>query len=139
MITRLPDPKTGAPSPVKFPALILLVSGGHNMLVLTRDLGKHTIIGNTLDDSVGEAFDKTARVLGIDAIPGGVGTWGRLLLSGQNTPPSPGGRGGWVGVEMGGWVSPKIQHFGPPGTPPPPGGAGALFLGFGLCRALRPV
>ena len=51
-------------------------------------------------------------------------------------PPPLGGR--WVG----GWVSRKFQHFGPPGTPPPPRGAGALFfffLGFGLCRALRPV
>ena len=39
-------------------------------------------------------------------------------------PPPRGGDfgilGGWVGVEMGGWVSPKFQHFGPPGTPPPP-------------------
>ena len=71
MVTRLPDPATGAPSAVQFPALILLVSGGHNMLVLTRALGDHTILGNTFDDSVGEAFDKTARLLGIDAIPGG--------------------------------------------------------------------
>ena len=62
---------------------------------------------------------------------------GRLLLSGQNTPPPR----GWVGVGMGGWVGPKFQYFGPPGTLPPRGrgGAGALFLGFGLWRPLRPV
>ena len=51
-----------------FPYLTLLVSGGHNMLVLTAALGKHTILGSTLDDSVGEAFDKTARLLGITKV-----------------------------------------------------------------------
>ena len=56
-------------------------------------------------------------------------------LVGKVLPPP--GVGGWVGVEMGGWVSPKFQHFGPPG--PPPRGAGVLFFGFQLCRALRPV
>jgi N6-L-threonylcarbamoyladenine synthase len=54
-----------------FPFLTLLVSGGHNMLVLTAGLGDHTILGSTLDDSIGEAFDKTARLLGIQTIPGG--------------------------------------------------------------------
>ena len=54
-----------------FPFLTLLVSGGHNMLVLTKGLGSHTILGSTLDDSIGEAFDKTARLLGINQIPGG--------------------------------------------------------------------
>ena len=53
----------------------------------------------------------------------------RLLLSGQNSPPP----GGWVGIGMGGWVGPKFQHFGPPGTPPP-WGAGALFGGFGFLQ-----
>ena len=41
------------------------------MLVLSRGAGDHTIMGSTLDDSIGEAFDKTARLLGITAIPGG--------------------------------------------------------------------
>ena len=50
---------------VEFPCLLLLVSGGHNMLVYNEFLGKHTIIGTTLDDAIGEAFDKTARLLGI--------------------------------------------------------------------------
>ena len=54
-----------------FPFLTLLVSGGHNMLVLTTALGAHTILGATLDDSIGEAFDKTARLLGLQRIPGG--------------------------------------------------------------------
>ena len=54
-----------------FPFLTLLVSGGHNLLVLTTALGAHSILGSTLDDSIGEAFDKTARLLGLPQIPGG--------------------------------------------------------------------
>lgn len=41
------------------------------MLVLSAGLGDHTILGSTLDDSIGEAFDKTARLLGITKVPGG--------------------------------------------------------------------
>ena len=48
--------------------------------------------------------------------------------------PHPPGGGGWVGIGMGGWVGPKFQDFGPPGTPPPPGGAGALLGGFGFVQ-----
>jgi len=54
-----------------FPFVTLLVSGGHNMAVLTRGVGRHTILGSTLDDSIGEAFDKTARLLNIQQVPGG--------------------------------------------------------------------
>jgi tRNA A37 threonylcarbamoyltransferase TsaD/tRNA A37 threonylcarbamoyladenosine biosynthesis protein TsaE len=53
-----------------FPFMTVLVSGGHNMSLLTTGIGKHTILGSTLDDSIGEAFDKTARLLGITHIPG---------------------------------------------------------------------
>jgi len=67
----LPPPPLGAGMQPPFPFLTLLVSGGHNMLVLSRAAGDHTVLGATLDDSIGEAFDKTARLLGIDAIPGG--------------------------------------------------------------------
>merc|ERR550514_1112749 len=55
----------------QFPFITLLVSGGHNMAVLSRGLGDHRILGSTIDDSIGEAFDKTARLLGITQIPGG--------------------------------------------------------------------
>lgn len=68
MVTRLPGLCTQAP---RFPFVTLLVSGGHTMIVLTHGLGSHVILGSTIDDSVGEAFDKTARLLGINAIPGG--------------------------------------------------------------------
>jgi N6-L-threonylcarbamoyladenine synthase len=55
---------------IKFPALALLISGGHTALVLITKLGKYEIIGETKDDAVGEAFDKTARILGLP-YPGG--------------------------------------------------------------------
>jgi len=54
-----------------FPFVTLLVSGGHNLAVLTRGIGRNTILGSTIDDSIGEAFDKTARLLGITQVPGG--------------------------------------------------------------------
>lgn len=52
------------------PALTLLVSGGHTELVHVKDFGNYEIIGQTRDDAVGEAFDKTARMLGLP-YPGG--------------------------------------------------------------------
>ncbi|MDO8600378.1 MAG: tRNA (adenosine(37)-N6)-threonylcarbamoyltransferase complex transferase subunit TsaD [bacterium] len=54
----------------QFPALALLVSGGHTELVLMRGYGKYKVIGETLDDAAGEAFDKVARLLGL-GYPGG--------------------------------------------------------------------
>ena len=57
-------------SSIRFPALILIVSGGHTELVLMKDYGKYKIIGQTLDDAAGECFDKTARLLGL-GFPGG--------------------------------------------------------------------
>src|SRR3989344_3329481 len=48
-----------------FPALNLIVSGGHTELVLMKNHGQYKIIGETMDDAVGEAFDKVARLLGL--------------------------------------------------------------------------
>ena len=53
-----------------FPAIALVVSGGHTQLVLIRDFGKYRIIGETRDDAAGECYDKTARILGLP-YPGG--------------------------------------------------------------------
>ena len=50
----------------EFPFLALLVSGGHTLLVLCHSLSRYTILGETLDDAVGEAFDKVARELALD-------------------------------------------------------------------------
>ena len=54
----------------QFPFLALLVSGGHTLLVDVTALGEYHIIGESLDDAVGEAFDKTAKMLGL-SYPGG--------------------------------------------------------------------
>jgi N6-L-threonylcarbamoyladenine synthase len=48
--------------PPAFPFLALLVSGGHSMLIAVRELGDYRLLGTTLDDAVGEAFDKTAKL-----------------------------------------------------------------------------
>lgn len=53
-----------------FPALCLVVSGGHTQLILMRGIGKYKLIGETRDDAAGECFDKTARILGL-GYPGG--------------------------------------------------------------------
>ena len=54
----------------EFPFIALLVSGGHTMLAEVKGIGQYTILGQTLDDAVGEAFDKTAKILGL-SYPGG--------------------------------------------------------------------
>lgn len=58
------------PNPPEFPFVALLVSGGHTMLVQVDGVGRYTILGESLDDAAGEAFDKTAKLLGL-GYPGG--------------------------------------------------------------------
>jgi N6-L-threonylcarbamoyladenine synthase len=58
------------PDPVKTPFLCLLASGGHTLLLDVRDPGSFEVVGTTLDDAAGEAFDKGARLLGL-GYPGG--------------------------------------------------------------------
>jgi len=53
-----------------FPFVALLVSGGHSMLVEVSSIGKYRVLGETRDDAAGEAFDKTAKLLGL-GYPGG--------------------------------------------------------------------
>ncbi len=60
----LADPRPG------FPFVALLVSGGHTQLMRVDGVGRYTLLGETQDDAAGEAFDKTATVLGLD-YPGG--------------------------------------------------------------------
>eukprot|EP00873_Tetraselmis_striata_P017802 jgi/Tetstr1/438066/TSEL_026691.t1 len=56
---------------VQFPFLCLLVSGGHNLLMVVRGVGNYLQVGSTLDDALGEAYDKIARMLGLDMRPNG--------------------------------------------------------------------
>jgi len=55
---------------ISFPYLLLLVSGGHSQYLAVKNLGKYKRLGTTIDDALGEAFDKTAKILGIE-FPGG--------------------------------------------------------------------
>ena len=55
---------------VEFPYLLMLASGGHCQILLVHNVGKYEMIGQTLDDSAGEAFDKVAKMLGL-GYPGG--------------------------------------------------------------------
>lgn len=64
------EQKTTGASAVKPPFVIALLSGGHTMLVHVRAWGDYVILGQTLDDAVGEAFDKVAKALGL-GYPGG--------------------------------------------------------------------
>jgi len=74
---------SASPSPLAFPFLALLVSGGHNLLVLVEGLGSYKILGTTLDDAVGEAFDKVARLLKLDLSRGGGPAVEALALEGD--------------------------------------------------------
>lgn len=51
---------------LQFPFMALLISGGHNLLILAHDLGHYIQLGTTIDDAIGEAYDKTAKWLGLD-------------------------------------------------------------------------
>ena len=55
---------------IHFPYLLLLVSGGHTQILIVEDVGCYKRLGTTIDDAIGEAFDKTARMLGL-GYPGG--------------------------------------------------------------------
>ena len=54
----------------EFPYCLFLASGGHTQIVAVLDVGKYVRLGTTIDDAIGEAFDKTAKLLGL-AYPGG--------------------------------------------------------------------
>lgn len=52
-------------NPPPFPFVALLVSGGHTMLVEVKNIGEYRILGESIDDAAGEAFDKTAKLMGL--------------------------------------------------------------------------
>jgi N6-L-threonylcarbamoyladenine synthase len=74
----------------QFPFIALLVSGGHTQLMLVSGVGKYQLLGETLDDAAGEAFDKTAKLLGLD-YPGGaaISKLAEKGISGQFDLPKP--------------------------------------------------
>ena len=60
----------GLEKKIKFPYLLLLISGGHTQFLIVEDVNKYEQLGTTIDDALGEAFDKTAKMLGL-GYPGG--------------------------------------------------------------------
>ncbi|MBP8960816.1 tRNA (adenosine(37)-N6)-threonylcarbamoyltransferase complex transferase subunit TsaD [Patescibacteria group bacterium] len=76
---------TYSPKEIKFPALVLVVSGGHTDLVLMLGHGNLQHLGSTIDDAAGEAFDKTARILGIGDYLGGVKLSNKAAECKENT------------------------------------------------------
>jgi N6-L-threonylcarbamoyladenine synthase len=78
---------------VPFPHMCLIVSGGHTELVNVRSLGDYEIIGHTLDDAAGEAFDKGARLLGL-GYPGGAAIQQAAMEGNPNRYSLPKGLGG---------------------------------------------
>ncbi|PZQ85701.1 MAG: tRNA (adenosine(37)-N6)-threonylcarbamoyltransferase complex transferase subunit TsaD [Ancylobacter novellus] len=73
---------------VPFPFLLLLVSGGHTQLVAVTGVGEYTKLGGTIDDAIGEAFDKTAKMLGLP-YPGGPAVERAALRGDANRFPLP--------------------------------------------------
>src|SRR3989339_1179177 len=69
-VTGRPNPSREGRGIIEFPALCLVVSGGHTELILMNNFGKFEVIGRTLDDAAGECFDKCAKILGL-GYPGG--------------------------------------------------------------------
>ena len=60
----------GLENNIQFPYLLLLISGGHSQFLIVKDVNEYEQLGTTIDDALGEAFDKTAKLLGIE-FPGG--------------------------------------------------------------------
>ncbi|CAM9137282.1 unnamed protein product [Ectocarpus sp. 13 AM-2016] len=69
--------------PLEFPFLALLVSGGHCQLLLCEGVGVYTVLGGTVDDALGEAYDKAARLLGLQVGGGGGPAVEALALRGD--------------------------------------------------------
>ena len=70
---------------IDFPAVVLLVSGGHTDLVLMKNHGEFEYLGGTLDDAAGEAYDKSARLLGLSKYLGGALLSKKALECGKNS------------------------------------------------------
>ena len=77
-------------NPPAFPFVALLVSGGHTQLISVTAIGEYTLLGESIDDAAGEAFDKTAKLLGLD-YPGGplLSKMAQQGVAGRFTFPRP--------------------------------------------------
>jgi len=69
-VQKMDDRPFSEPNKISFPAVALVVSGGHTQIILVKNIGKYEILGETRDDAAGECFDKCAKILGLE-YPGG--------------------------------------------------------------------
>ncbi len=81
------SPRLADPS-LKFPYLLLLVSGGHCQILLVEGVGRYRRLATTIDDALGEAFDKTAKILGL-GFPGGPAVEGAAKAGNPKAVPLP--------------------------------------------------
>jgi N6-L-threonylcarbamoyladenine synthase len=81
------SPRLADPS-LNFPYLLLLVSGGHCQLLLVEGVGRYRRLATTIDDAVGEAFDKTAKLLGL-GFPGGPAVEKAAMIGNPKAVPLP--------------------------------------------------
>jgi len=90
LVNYLPSPVIPAKAGIQFPAVALVVSGGHTQIILVEKIGKYKILGETRDDAAGECFDKAARILGLE-YPGGpiISKWAEKGEAGRITLPRP--------------------------------------------------
>jgi len=88
-------------NPPQFPFVALLVSGGHTQLVQVDGIGQYTLLGESLDDAAGEAFDKTAKMMGLN-YPGGpeIARLAEKGVVGRYTFPRPDVRSPWPDVQL---------------------------------------
>lgn len=103
--------------PPQFPFVALLVSGGHTQLMRVQDVGQYQLLGETVDDAAGEAFDKSAKVLGL-GYPGGpalaaLATQGRADAFKLPRPllGRPGLDFSFAGLKTAVWI--QHRHLGP--------------------------
>jgi N6-L-threonylcarbamoyladenine synthase len=115
------SPLLGEPAP-EFPFVCLLVSGGHTLLLRVDAPGRYALLGETLDDAAGEAFDKTAQMLGL-GYPGGpeVSRLARAGRSGALRLPRPMLESGSLDMSFSGLKTAVLTAVGRLGTGGEPG------------------
>lgn len=108
-----------AAEPPSFPFVALLVSGGHTQLMEVQGVGRYRLLGETVDDAAGEAFDKTAKLLGLP-YPGGpvLAKLAEMGVAGRFHLPRPMLRSGDLGFSFSGLKTAVLTEISRPGFAP---------------------
>ena len=112
---------------VAFPYLLLLVSGGHCQLLVVEDVGRYRRLGTTIDDAIGEAFDKTAKLMGL-GYPGGPAVEKAAAAGDPKAVPLPRPMRGRPGCDFSfSGLKTAVRHALAGPTPPQPADMAASF------------